>query len=41
MESGLLALETSPHDAEVLGSVFRAAHSIKGGSGTFGFTAII
>lgn len=35
MESGLLNLE--PGDNEVIHSIFRAAHSIKGGAGTFGF----
>ncbi len=40
MESGLLALESAQADAETIHVVFRAAHSIKGGSATFGFTAI-
>ncbi|KRG67313.1 chemotaxis protein [Stenotrophomonas terrae] len=40
MEAGLLALEDGQHDPEVINSVFRAAHSIKGGAGTFGFDAI-
>ncbi|MEQ8230103.1 MAG: chemotaxis protein CheA, partial [Gammaproteobacteria bacterium] len=40
MESGLLDLEVGQPDAEAINSIFRAAHSIKGGSGTFGFTAI-
>ena len=40
MESGLLTLESGQHDAEIINSVFRAAHSIKGGAGTFGFDAI-
>ncbi|QBG34561.1 chemotaxis protein CheA [Litorilituus sediminis] len=35
MESGLLNLK--PGDNEVIHSIFRAAHSIKGGAGTFGF----
>ncbi len=35
MESGLLNLE--PGDNETIHSIFRAAHSIKGGAGTFGF----
>ncbi|OJY15678.1 MAG: hypothetical protein BGO98_23685 [Myxococcales bacterium 68-20] len=35
-EQGLLELETNPHDGEVIARVFRAAHSIKGASGTFG-----
>ena len=37
MESGLLRLEREPGDAELLNAIFRAAHSIKGASGTFGF----
>ena len=37
MEDGLLALEAGQHDGETIHSVFRAAHSIKGGAGTFGF----
>ena len=40
MEAGLLALEDGLQDPEVINSVFRAAHSIKGGAGTFGFDAI-
>ena len=40
MESGLMELEPGVPDTEVINSVFRAAHSIKGGSGTFGFSAI-
>jgi two-component system chemotaxis sensor kinase CheA len=40
MESGLLELETRGADAELLNNIFRAAHSIKGGSGSFGFTEI-
>lgn len=40
MEDGLLAMDAGRHDAEVINSVFRAAHSIKGGAGTFGFEAI-
>ena len=38
--AGLLALESGQQDAEIINSVFRAAHSIKGGAGTFGFDAI-
>jgi two-component system chemotaxis sensor kinase CheA len=33
MEDGLLRLEQNPHDADNLGAIFRAAHTIKGGSG--------
>lgn len=40
MEDGLLALESGLEDAETIHSVFRAAHSIKGGAGTFGFQTI-
>ena len=39
MESGLLNL-TSDSDPEVINTIFRAAHSIKGGGGTFGFGEI-
>jgi len=37
MESLLLALDIGAPDSENLNAIFRAAHSIKGGSGTFGF----
>jgi len=40
MEDGLLALEAGRQDGETIHSVFRAAHSIKGGSATFGFQTI-
>jgi two-component system chemotaxis sensor kinase CheA len=40
MEAGLLALGAGAADAEQINAVFRAAHSIKGGSGTFGFADI-
>jgi two-component system chemotaxis sensor kinase CheA len=40
MESLLLDLDLSDPDPEQLNAVFRAAHSIKGGAGTFGFTHI-
>ncbi len=33
MEDGLLRLESDPADAENLGAIFRAAHTIKGGAG--------
>ena len=38
MESLLLKLDVNAPDADELNAIFRAAHSIKGGSGTFGFT---
>jgi two-component system chemotaxis sensor kinase CheA len=37
MESGLLNLQAGGTDADTINTIFRAAHSIKGGSGTFGF----
>jgi len=40
MESGLLELEHGEVDLENINTIFRSAHSIKGGSGTFGFTAV-
>jgi two-component system, chemotaxis family, sensor kinase CheA len=40
MESALLKLDVGAADAETINSIFRAAHSIKGGAGTFGFSAI-
>lgn len=39
METELLALEGGG-DPETLNTIFRSAHSIKGGAGTFGFAAI-
>jgi two-component system chemotaxis sensor kinase CheA len=38
MENLLLTLDIQAPDAEQLNAIFRAAHSIKGSSGTFGFT---
>ncbi|MEN1960664.1 chemotaxis protein CheW [Luteimonas sp. MJ246] len=42
MEAGLLSLEAGggAADAETINVVFRAAHSIKGGAATFGFSSI-
>jgi len=40
IEEMAMALGSGRHDPEVLNSIFRAAHSIKGGSGTFGFTQL-
>lgn len=40
MEAGLLELETDAGDNEAINTIFRAAHSIKGGAGTLGFTAM-
>lgn len=38
MESSLLNLDSA--DEETINTIFRAAHSIKGGAGTFGFTEV-
>jgi two-component system chemotaxis sensor kinase CheA len=38
MENLLLNLDVNNPSLEDLNAIFRAAHSIKGGSGTFGFT---
>ncbi|HSW14122.1 MAG TPA: chemotaxis protein CheW [Solimonas sp.] len=40
MESALLRLDIGQADAETINLIFRSAHSIKGGAGTFGFTAV-
>ena len=40
MEQGLLEMDVSAPDDEVINTIFRAAHSIKGGSGTFGFNQV-
>ena len=40
MESGLLALEHASDKQSILNEIFRAAHSIKGASGTFGFDEV-
>ncbi len=41
MESGLFALRSTPNDVELLNAIFRSAHSIKGGAGSFGLTALV
>jgi two-component system chemotaxis sensor kinase CheA len=40
MESSLLDLDCDNVDSETINAIFRAAHSIKGSSSTFGFTAV-
>ncbi|RMG37411.1 MAG: chemotaxis protein CheA [Gammaproteobacteria bacterium] len=40
MENGLLNMDPGEVDPEEINAIFRAAHSIKGGSGTFGFDNI-
>ena len=40
MERELMKLDTTNPDNETINTIFRAAHSIKGGGGTFGFKQI-
>lgn len=40
MEQHLLSLAPEAPDSEQLNAIFRAAHSIKGGAGTFGFSVL-
>lgn len=40
MESSLLDLDCDSVDSETINAIFRAAHSIKGSSSTFGFTPV-
>ena len=40
METGLLALKPGSADMEEINTIFRAAHSIKGGAATFDFNHI-
>ena len=40
MESELVDLDPQNVESETINTIFRAAHSIKGGSGTFGFTDV-
>lgn len=40
MEAELLNLVPGEEDLETINTIFRAAHSIKGGSGTFGFNSV-
>lgn len=41
MEDALLALEDSPEDSELINSLFRAMHTIKGAAGIFNFIHIV
>ncbi|WP_107329763.1 chemotaxis protein CheA [Metapseudomonas otitidis] len=41
MEDALLQIEQSPEDPELINAIFRAAHTIKGSSGLFGFDSIV
>lgn len=40
-EQALLAMEQDPGDAEAMNSAFRAAHTVKGTAGLFGFDAVV
>ncbi len=40
METGLLALQPGSTETDDINTIFRAAHSIKGGAGTFGFQMV-
>lgn len=40
LESGLLAMQPGAVQKEEINALFRAAHSIKGGSSTFGFKQV-
>jgi len=40
-EDALLVMESDPGNAENLNAAFRAAHTIKGGAGLFGFDAVV
>ncbi|MBK5263713.1 MAG: chemotaxis protein CheA [Alphaproteobacteria bacterium] len=39
-ETGLIDCQSNAQDSEAINSIFRAVHSIKGGAGAFGFTAL-
>jgi len=41
METGLLQLRSAPADVELLNSIFRSAHTIKGGAGSFAMTSLV
>ncbi|UGA57482.1 chemotaxis protein CheA [Vibrio sp. VB16] len=41
MENSLLLLEVNPDDREVINSIFRAMHTIKGSAGLFSFTPVV
>jgi two-component system chemotaxis sensor kinase CheA len=41
MEDALLKVEQSPNDADLINAIFRAAHTIKGSAGLFGFDHVV
>ncbi|MDD5177003.1 MAG: chemotaxis protein CheA [Sterolibacterium sp.] len=41
MEDALLRIEQAPDDADTINAIFRAAHTIKGSAGLFGFDHVV
>jgi len=41
MEAALLRIEQMPEDADTINAIFRAAHTIKGSAGLFGFDHVV
>jgi len=41
LENGLFAMTAEEPDIEIINSIFRAVHSIKGGAGSFGLTDLV
>ena len=41
LESGLFSISPDDPDIEIVNSVFRAVHSIKGGAGSFGLDELV
>ena len=41
MEDALLRIEQNPDDADTINAIFRAAHTIKGSAGLFGFDHVV
>jgi len=41
LADGLALIETGTEDSETINAVFRAVHSIKGGAGAFGLSALV
>lgn len=41
METALLGIEQSPDDPDLINAIFRAAHTIKGSAGLFGFDHVV
>ncbi len=41
LETGLLALKRGERDKEIINTVFRAVHSVKGGAASFGLSALV